>query len=93
MTHVGVEHLRVGVARAVEEETELADLRSKICRLQNETLSLCMECDRAHGDVDRLGDKGSQLEETLRGVKSRVGLAESSSREAEVHLVQAGSEL
>ena len=52
-----------------------------------------MECDGARGDVDHLRNRGSRLRETLRGVKSRAKLAESASREVEVHLVQAGSKL
>lgn len=54
MTHVGVEQLCVGAAHTVKEESELADVCSKICRLRSGTLSLRVECDRACGDVDRL---------------------------------------
>jgi chromosome segregation ATPase len=77
--------------RALEEEHEIADLRSKISRLRGDTSSLCVECDGARDDVDHLQDEGSQLGEALRGVKSHAELTKSSSQ-VEARLVQVDSE-
>jgi hypothetical protein len=85
--------LRMSGACAEEEECELTDIRSEICHLRSEASPLHMECDGARGDMDHLRNGGSRLKETLHGVKSRAKLAESASREVEVHLVQAGSKL
>lgn len=92
MAHVGAKQFHAGAARTEEEERELTDLCIEICRLRSETSSLCMDCDEAHGDMDRLQNEGSRLGEVVCGVKAHAGMTERSSRKAEVFLVQAGSE-